>query len=205
MAFQSLDFWGSAFDLFDTGLSVIASMWYWPVGIITTLINGVLYWRLNLYADFSLQIVYLVMFGYGWWYWLRGGQNHSKRPISLMSRQQLLQMVALWLLITSVGCYILKHHTNSTTPLWDASTASLYLIGQWLMAKKYLQCWYFWFVGNFLYLGLYWHKGVLFHAGLEFIYLGTATAGYFYWRKLYRQQHQTTDLDPTTTAEAETT
>ena len=181
-----LDPLGSVLDIADTALSVVASMWYFPVGLLTVLINGWLYWRTQLYADVGLQCLYVGFFLYGWFYWLRGGPERSKAKVVWASYRLCLGLLCL----SGVAAFIVHAvllHTPSTTPWWDASTSVLYLLGQWMMGRKYIQCWGVWLFADVLYLGLYAIKGMPSHAVMEGIYVFLACGGFAYWYRLARQ------------------
>src|SRR5689334_20509285 len=44
----------------------------WPLAIVSSLLYFALFWSSKLYGDASLQIVFAVVAGWGWWQWLRG-------------------------------------------------------------------------------------------------------------------------------------
>ena len=46
-----------------------------PIGLIYALITTVVVTRANLYADALLNVYYVLMNAYGWYYWMRGGWN----------------------------------------------------------------------------------------------------------------------------------
>src|SRR5688572_9544459 len=45
----------------------------WPLGIANVLLLMVVFWTAGLYADAGLQVVYVLLGGYGWWQWSHGG------------------------------------------------------------------------------------------------------------------------------------
>jgi len=61
------------------------NIWNWPVGLANNLFFAVLFWKARLFADFGLQGVYLMLGIYGWWEWLRGGENRTRLAISRSS------------------------------------------------------------------------------------------------------------------------
>jgi nicotinamide mononucleotide transporter len=65
----------------------------------------------------------------------------------------------------------------------DASTTTISLIAQWMMARKYIENWLVWIFVDLLYVGVYLYKGVYLTSFLYFIFLFLATLGYLKWKK----------------------
>ena len=69
---------GFATGLVNVWLLVRQHILNWPLGILNVLLLMVVFWSAGLYADASLQIVYVALGLYGWWAWLWGGEQHSR-------------------------------------------------------------------------------------------------------------------------------
>ena len=68
-------------------------------------------------------------------------------------------------------------------PNWDALTSALFLVGMILMAKKKIEHWLYWIVGDLISIPLYAYKG-LYLTSIQFlVFLGIAIAGYVEWRR----------------------
>ena len=78
--------------------------------------------------------------------------------------------------------YILQYYTNSNVPFGDALTTALSFIAMWMLARKYIEQWILWIVGDALSVGLYIYKGIYFYAGLYALYAIIAVFGYINWR-----------------------
>lgn len=178
-----LDVLGSSLGLVDTLLLVRASIWAWPIGILAILINMVLYFKVMLYADLALQMVYLASSLYGWYYWLWGAKNNHPVPITHITLKLSLILLCLAGVATLISTGLLMHYTHSTTPLWDSSSAILSLVAQWLVCRKIIENWLLWLLIDSLYAGLYYYKGLPFHTLEHCIYLVIALIGYWLWRK----------------------
>jgi nicotinamide mononucleotide transporter len=177
---NTLDLLGSTLGLLDTLLLIRASIWAWPVGIAAILLNLVLYCHTALYADAALQLFYLIFYCYGWWYWQR--KSAAQISISNLTKQQLARLLILIIVSCSIISLFLFYYTNSTTPVWDASTTVIALVAQWCTCRKILENWLLWFINDALYAGLYLHKSLPFHCLEHLLYLGFAIAGYYCWR-----------------------
>src|SRR5688572_17473751 len=71
----------------------------WPLAIASSLMYFLLFWNSKLYGDASLQIVFVVVAGWGWWQWLRGTQGDGTalkvRCLGIRGRWLMLGLLAL--------------------------------------------------------------------------------------------------------------
>ena len=58
-------------------LLVIRNIWTFPVGMVNYVFFAVLFVQSGLYADAGLQGVYFILASLGWYWWLRGGDDHQ--------------------------------------------------------------------------------------------------------------------------------
>jgi nicotinamide mononucleotide transporter len=79
--------------------------------------------------------------------------------------------------------YVLVHFTDSGFPGVDAFTTALYVIGMWLMARKKLENWIAWIIGDIIAIPLYTASGLLFSGFQYLVFLIIAILGYIGWRR----------------------
>src|SRR5476651_2581595 len=63
-------------------LTVKENIWNWPIGNVSSFYFFVTFLHQRLYADMTLQIVYIVLGFIGWYWWLHGGGNRSTLGVS---------------------------------------------------------------------------------------------------------------------------
>ena len=63
-------------------------IWVYPTGIISIIIYIAITFQYKLYGDMGIQIYYLVMSMYGWYFWTQGRGTHSPVPISKNNKQE---------------------------------------------------------------------------------------------------------------------
>ncbi|RZU34654.1 nicotinamide mononucleotide transporter [Streptomyces sp. BK022] len=163
-------------------LCVRASVWNFPVGIANNLFFLVLFWSARLYADASLQVVYLVLAAYGWTVWLRGGERRSRRRMGHASRSTLWVLLALLVPVTW-GLTVLLARAHDSAPFWDALTTALSLAAQWLLNAKQIENWYFWIAADLVYIPLYFSKGLDLTGIVYVLFLAMCVAGWRSWRR----------------------
>ncbi len=174
---------GVIFGLLSVWFAKKESILVFPAGIISVLIYIYLTFGAKLYADMAINAYYFVMSIYGWYYWLRKGPGEKQAPITTNSRKDWI-----WTLFTLVVSFILLYLiltrlTDSDVPLIDAITTAIFFVGMQLMAKKRIENWIAWIIGDFISIPLYYHKGLILTSFQFFIFFILAVSGYISWKK----------------------
>lgn len=171
----------TALGLACVWFTVRQNIWCWPTGLGMVALYIVIFWQAKLYSDMGLQVVYVFMQLYGWWYWLGGGNRADQRPVSRLGTARLGLWVGAGVLGTLALGSAMIRYTDAALPYWDATTTMLSLIAQWLLGRKVLESWLFWIVVDVLSIGIYLSKGLYLTAGLYTVFLGLAAQGYVAW------------------------
>ncbi|MEH6308588.1 nicotinamide riboside transporter PnuC [Olivibacter sp. CPCC 100613] len=159
----------------------------YPCGIISILITMFVLYEAGLYAEILLNIYYLVMSVYGWYYWLRKGSS-EKVLITTCSMSDWLIVAGLLLLGTPFLYQILIHYTDSTVPLWDTAVSVTAWAGMWLLAKRKIENWLLLNISNALAIPLYVHKNLMLYAILTLFLFIVAIFGYLAWKRKISSQ-----------------
>ena len=162
-----------------------ASIYMWLTGIIMPAISLFVYYEAGLYADFGINIYYLLAAIYGFCVWRFGNkQNQAELPITCTPRSVLWALFAVFILTFLLIGYVLQAYTDSTVPWWDSFTTALSIIGMWMLARKWLEQWYAWVAVDAVSAILYIYKGIYFFAALYALYTLIAIYGYFKWKQI---------------------
>jgi nicotinamide mononucleotide transporter len=175
-------------------------IWLWPLGLITSALYVYVFFMTRFYADMGLNLYYVVISVYGWYYWLYGNKSHDKNSlkISALTRRQGVILAIITICIYFVLVYILKmlpgllEVETSELLYWDAFTTAASIIAMWMLARKIIQHWLIWIVVDSVSLGLYLYKGMYPTVILFFVYTVFAVIGYLLWKKNLNIQ-KTTD------------
>lgn len=159
----------------------------WAASVVMPMISMWIYFSKGLYADFAINIYYLVIAVYGFIVWTRGtGTSKSQRPIThtplLVWGGVTVAFAIIWLGIW----WTLVRFTNSNVPVADSFTTALSIVGLWMMARKYAEQWLLWIVVDAVCSWLYFYKGIPFYAVLYCIYTVIAFFGYRKWLRLMK-------------------
>jgi len=174
--------WGFATGGICVWLVVREHLWNWPVGLANNVFFFVLFLRGRLYADMSLQIIYLGLGIYGWLNWIFGGKNHSALKVSRTTRAEWIALAAAIPICTVVMREVLIK-VNDAAPLWDALTTVLSLAAQYLLCRKRFENWLFWIAADVIYIPLYLARKLPLTAVLYAVFLAMCLIGVREWSR----------------------
>ncbi len=170
----------------------------WIASVIMPAISMWIYFSKGLYADFAINIYYLVIAVYGFISWTRGAKissNNKKKKLPITHAS-----LRVWVLATSFSLILwygiwllLSRFTDSTVPVADAFTTALSIVGLWMMARKYAEQWLIWLVVDVVCAILYFYKEIPFYGVLYVLYSVIAIFGYRKWLKMMINQSQSYD------------
>ncbi|MBR4828263.1 MAG: nicotinamide mononucleotide transporter [Muribaculaceae bacterium] len=186
---KAIDAAGLILGLVYLWLEFRASIWLWLVSVIMPIVHGYLYWARGLYADFGMEIYYVLaaIYGYAMWRWVRnrdGAEEKAvERPITRFPLRQVLPTALIGLALWAVIYWILIRWTDSTVPLLDSFTTAMSMVALWALAQKYAEQWLLWLVVDAVCTALYIYKQIPFTACLYGFYTVMAVLGYRSWLK----------------------
>lgn len=183
-----LEMMGTLVGLIYLWLELKASIYLWIAGVIMPAIYIVVYYQAGLYADFGINIYYLVVAAYGWVMWSRGKKNgeavkaeKKELPITHLPGRYYLPVTVASIALLVLIAYILITFTDSNVPWLDSFTTALSVIGLWMLARKYVEQWLVWIAVDAVCFGLYIYKGLYFTSALYGFYTVIAVYGYRKW------------------------
>ncbi len=184
-----LEILGTTVGLIYLYLEWRASIYLWLTSIIMPAIYMFVYFQHGLYADFGIQIYYLLAALYGFLVWKYGKKKEEKvLPITSTPLSYWKYIFVALLFIWALIAWILISFTNSNVPYWDSFTTATSIIGLWLLARKYVEQWLVWIAVDVVCTGLYIYKGIYFTSCLYGLYTIIAVFGYRKWKSMMAQQ-----------------
>ncbi|UCD61261.1 MAG: nicotinamide mononucleotide transporter [Flavobacteriaceae bacterium] len=171
----------------------ILSVWYakrenilvFPTGIISTGIFVYILWVFGLLGDMLINAYYFSMSIIGWYFWTRKVDADHFIPITRTNRQEKKWSALLFVaaLVFVFLVYSLFDKFNSWTAYVDTLTTAIFFVGMWLMAKKKLENWTYWIIGDIITVPLYLYKGLIFTSLQYLLFTIIAIYGYMAWKK----------------------
>jgi len=168
-------------------LAAINNIWNWPIAIISVGIYIFIFYDKHLFADTGLQVYFMAMNFYGWYYWSRKPATEEKSPVLLITRKEIIFSAIAIVVFTFILGSLLKY-TSASYPFIDSFCTACSLVAQVFLARKVLENWLIWIFVDVIYVGVYIFKGLDLTAVMYGIYVGIALLGYFDWKKDYKKQ-----------------
>lgn len=165
--------------------------WVYPTGLVSTLIYVYLLHKWGLVGDMLINGYYAIMSVYGWYLWTRKKDNHDQYPISWTTKKEI--GVSVIIFIIAILFVILVYHWfdkfNDWTAYIDTFTTGIFFVGMWLMAKRKIENWLFWIVGDAISVPLYFYKGFTFSSFQFIIFTIIAVFGYLEWKRILNKKN----------------
>lgn len=161
--------------------------WGWPLAIASSLLYVGVFAQARIYGDASLQIFFAVVASWGWFQWLRGRRaDGSSLHVSRLSSRGRWGTLAACAIAWPAVSFFLIRFTDSDVPWFDGFATGLSLVGQFLLARKFIENWMVWLAVNAVSVGLFVHKGLWLTVALYAVFAVLSVAGYLAWRKRLR-------------------
>ncbi len=156
-----------------------------PTGMISTAIFVYLLLKWNLLGDMMINAYYFIMSVYGWYLWTRVKNGEVANPISKTTAKEKKQSVFIFLatLIFVFFVYTFFDKWTSWVAYVDTVTTAIFFVGMWLMAKRKIENWIYWVIGDIISVPLYFYKGFTFTSFQYLIFTFIAITGYLAWKK----------------------
>ncbi|MBU2061457.1 nicotinamide riboside transporter PnuC [Flavobacterium frigidarium] len=178
----------------------LCSVWFakkdnilvFPTGLISTAIFAYLLWQWHLLGDSMINVYYFIMSIYGWYHWTRKNGDVQEFPISVMTRKNKVHAVIIFALtlVFVVFVYLYFNKFTSWYSYLDTLLTAIFFVGMWLMAKRKIENWIFWILGDVLSVPLYFAKGYTFTSIQYIVFTIIAIYGYLEWRKILNKTSQ---------------
>lgn len=156
---------------------------------IAWIISSLMYLFVMLYAgllmESALQIFYVGMGIYGWMQWdKRSAQD--KLSIRRWNKKQHFYAIGSLLCIVVISGYLISLNSNAVAPYIDSFTTWGAILATFMVARKVLENWIYWFVIDFVSVFLFLSRELYPTAVLFVIYLVIIVFGYRTWLKAMR-------------------
>lgn len=158
----------------------------WVLGFMASCISVVLYQHNRAWAMTTLNVFYAVMAVYGWWSWGGGAEGRIQRKPLLFHA---LLLVAGLVMAGALG-WSLDRWVHGAHPYLDAFITVFAFIATWMMARRLLENWIWWVIGDVVAVYFNHLLGLRWYALLNIAYIILSMAGLWRWSRAYRAQQQ---------------
>ena len=156
----------------------------WLAAILSSFLYFFIMFSAGLYMEAGLQIFYILMAVYGWSQWREESKTNIKFSVKTWKPINHLFSISLILLLAYASGLILEKFTNAVFPFIDALTTWGAIVATYMVAKKLLENWIYWFVIDSISIFLFMSRGLVLTSILFFIYLIIIYFGYKSWARI---------------------
>ena len=137
----------------------------------------------GLIMESFLQIFYICMAIYGWYIWSNKINVGQELKITSWKKQYHFYAIIIVTLLAIISGFLLEKYTQAALPFLDAFTTWGAIITTYMVAKKIIENWIYWFVIDSISIYLFLSRELYLTALLFLIYLIIIIFGYRSWRK----------------------
>lgn len=192
-AYKNVPLWhiGLEFLVFVFG---ILSVWFakkenilvYPTGLVATVISVYLLYIAGYLGDMMINGYFSIMSIYGWYNWSKGTDQEDNLPITRTNNKEKIIGVALFCITVFVvfGIYKYFDYELHKDNYVDILASGIFFTGMWYMAKKKIENWTLWIIGDIIVVPLYAYRGLGMLAFQYLIFTILAISAYLEWKKI---------------------
>ena len=171
----------------------IVSVWFakknkvlvYPTGMVSTLIYVWILFKNQLLGDLIINAYFFLMSIYGWFFWSKKDKGNFKNKISRMNLVESIFGLTVFILsfITIMYLYNVSNWQESYVSSIDTFTTAIFCSAMWFMARRKVEHWILWIIGDVISVPLYFYKGLYLTSIQYLIFTIIAILGFFTWLK----------------------
>ena len=165
-------------------LAVKQNILSWIAGIISSVLYFFIMQKAELYMEAYLQVFYVVMGIYGWSQWSASNASNPSFIVNTWSKYQHMIAISIILALSLLSGFLLERYTDAALPFLDALVSWGAVVATYMVAKKLLENWIYWFVIDATSIFLFIERGLWLSAVLFATYLVIIFFGYQSWNKV---------------------
>lgn len=165
-------------------LAIRQNILCWAAALVSSALYTVVFFTARLYMESVLQIFYAGMAVYGWYQWRFAGDAGAGVQIHTWMPHRHVQVVGAVAAVTLLLGWGMSH-TDAAFPYADAFTTVAAVVTTFMVARKVLENWIYWFVIDSISIYLYVARELYLTALLFLFYLVLIIIGFRSWRRDY--------------------
>ena len=170
-------------------LAVKQNILCWVAGIMSSVLYFFIMQSAGLYMEAYLQVFYVVMGFYGFSQWRAGDTNNTIFVVNTWSKYQHITAILIILVLSLLSGILLETYTDAALPFLDALVTWGAVVATYMVAKKLLENWIYWFVIDATSIFLFIARDLWLTAALFMIYIVIIYFGYQSWNKIRNETH----------------
>lgn len=199
-----LEFIAATFGMLSVYFSIKKNIWVYPTGIISTTLYVYILFVFGLLGDCMINVYYTIMSVYGWVLWSKSSEDNVHVEVSWADKKDWI--FSIFLFIFSLGLvslvYYYKPFIDNQFSMKDVNlglyhldwanwldifTTAIFLVGMWLMAKRKVENWIFWIIGDIICIPMMIYKGLGITSLQYIVFTVMAFKGYYEWKNSLKE------------------
>ena len=188
-----LELFAVTMNIFSVIYAKRNSILVYPTGLIGTGIFVYILYNFSLLGDMIINFYFVLMSIYGWYYWSQKKNGEVLHNVSRTSTKEyyFILMLGIISLLSIYTIYNFYDKWDSWTAYVDTITTAIFFVAMYLMARRKVESWIFWIIGDLITIPLYFYKGLTISSIQYLIFLILAILGYISWKKILNSSTQT--------------
>ena len=188
-----LELFAVTMNIFSVIYAKRNSILVYPTGLIGTGIFVYILYNFSLLGDMIINFYFVLMSIYGWYYWAQKKDGQTLNNVSRTSIKEYYFILILGItsLLSIYLVYNFYDKWDSWTAYVDTITTAIFFVAMYLMARRKVESWIFWIIGDLITIPLYFYKGLTISSIQYLIFLILAILGYISWKKILNNSTQT--------------
>ncbi|MCO6161410.1 nicotinamide riboside transporter PnuC [Flavobacterium sp. NRK F7] len=179
-----LEFIAFVFGLVSVFYAKKRNVLVYPTGLVATIISVYLLYEANYFGDMTMNFYYSIMSIYGWIIWSNTSENKVVSISKINFKEKIIGIILF--LLTLVFTYLIYQFFEYEIELLnyiDILTSGIFFTAMWYMAKKKIENWTLWIIGDIITVPLYAYRGLGMLALQYLIFTIIAIYAYKEWKK----------------------
>lgn len=168
-------------------LAIRQNIWCWAAAAASAALYLFILYDSKLYLQSTLQIYYLAMAGYGWYHWRHPRRDERELPVTRWPLRNHVIAVGVVLALMFISSQLMIRYSDAPLPHLDSFTTWGAVVTTFMVARKVLENWLYWFVIDVVSIVMFFGRELYFTVGLFGIYLVMIVIGYRSWRASMQQ------------------
>jgi nicotinamide mononucleotide transporter len=163
----------------------------YPTGLICTIISVYLLYINQYFGDMSINIYYSFMSVYGWLLWHKKTSIEAFKITNTNNKEKIIGF-ALFLITIIFTYFVYLYFGNQLefANYLDIFTSGIFFTAMWLMAKKKIENWILWIIGDLITVPLYAYRGLGMLSLQYLIFTIIAIFAYYEWKRIIELQNK---------------
>ena len=156
----------------------------YPTGLVATIISVYILFKANYYGDMAMNFYYSIMSIYGWFLWTNNKKNNVIEISRTNSKEKVIGIIFFIVtLFVTYFIYVIFDYKIEILNYIDILTSGIFFTAMWYMAKRKIENWTLWIIGDIITVPLYAYRGLGILALQYLIFTIIAIYAYLEWKK----------------------